>query len=191
MRFVSFFLLLLLMSAPAAHAFCERAWVARNMIFDRAGHCFGSTLGQIMFNNADCIGTSPVLSPADQEAVNQIRGTEQHVGCRINTAAGPTAEMQTAFAEYSRLIDIPAIDHLGFACWGYLGPSAQLRAGASPSAPIIGQINTGQSAVYQYWARNGWNYIDVMTGPGGTYIGSGWAQLNLGEGGSLCEQQAG
>lgn len=191
MRFVPFFLLLLLMSAPAAHAFCERAWVARNMIFDRAGHCFGSTLGQIMFNNADCIGTSPVLSPADQEAVNQIRGTEQQIGCRINTAGGPNAEMQAAFAEYSRLIDIPAIDHLGFACWGYLGPPAPLRAGASFNAPIIGQIETGQSASYQYWPRNGWNYVHVSTGPSGVGLGSGWVQLDLGPDGSLCEMQAG
>ncbi|MEM9106972.1 MAG: YARHG domain-containing protein [Pseudomonadota bacterium] len=179
---------------PAAKAadFCEEAWVLRNMIFDRLGYCFGSVTGQMMFDNADCTGKDVKLDPQQTSTVAFIREGETHVGCKINTSKPPSADMQRVYSAFSNYVDLPAPDYVGgYACWGYRGPAFELRAGASASAPLIGNAQTGQSVVTTYYSHYpGWQFYDIVTGPAGDVILSGWATgIDIGD--ANCETVAG
>lgn len=180
------------LAAPAAaQDFCTEAWVIRNMIFDRLGHCFSSAMGQALFDNSDCTMSGPTPPPALAQDVVRIREGETFVGCRINTAQAPSAAMVRRHAHFSRFIDLPVPDHLGYACWGYRGPDFRLLAGADITAPEVGIARTGQSVVSSYWGRDGgWVYGAIMTGPGGRVLTEGWfAGVDLSDGN--CDQAAG
>ncbi|MEM6390728.1 MAG: DUF4453 domain-containing protein [Pseudomonadota bacterium] len=189
MRGLIAFFLTVLPATLSAQSFCEASWVARNMIFDRAGHCFSSALGMAMFDNSNCTGSGPTLTPMDQEAVRVMRDQEARAGCRVNTAAGPTQGLIAAWQEYARLFEIPAVDELGWACWGYSGPTITLHAGTGMNTPQIGQLASGQSLVSEHWPRNGWVYVSVLTGPGGSLLASGWTAARVDD--SMCAQVAG
>jgi hypothetical protein len=193
---ITFAVLLLLMSplAPRAHAagFCTEAWVIRNMIFDRLGHCFSSVAGRMLFDNSNCTMSGPTPPPALAQDVARIRDGETFVGCRIDTSQPPSAAMRQTHARFSRFIDLPVPDHVGgYACWGYRGPAFRLLAGASMNAPEVGIAQTGQSVVTTYWGRpGGWTFGTIMTGPGGAVLTEGWfAGVDISEGN--CDLVAG
>ena len=54
MRFLTVVFLLLTPVTAVADALCDELWLTRNMVFDRAGYCFGSNLGEAIFDNSDC-----------------------------------------------------------------------------------------------------------------------------------------
>lgn len=63
-----------LFAAPVlASDTCHDLWFTRNAIIDRAGYCFGSPLGQAIFDNTGCIGKSVNLPPQDARTVALIR----------------------------------------------------------------------------------------------------------------------
>lgn len=167
-----------LAAAPAAAQvpFCTEAWVVRNMIFDRLGHCFSSRMGQMLFDNSNCTMSGPTPPPALAQDVARIREGERFVGCRIDTSQAPSAAMYQLHAQYARLIDLPVPDHVGgYACWGYRGPDFRLLAGASINAPEVGIARTGQSVVLGHWpGPNGWIYGAIVTGPSGSLLTEGW-----------------
>ncbi|QYK39880.1 MAG: DUF4453 domain-containing protein [Paracoccaceae bacterium] len=181
---------LLALPVPAgADTFCEDLWIARNTIFHRAGYCFGSALGQGLFGNAGCIGTSPQLASADAEAVDQIRLMENDAGCRVATTSAPTARMRTEAARLSRLRDIPAADHNGWACLGYTGPGLTLRSGASADSPVTGQATAGQFLFSEYLLRDGWKFVVATTGHGRPTVAEGWTRDTTAPG--ECLEEAG
>jgi hypothetical protein len=166
-----------LMATPvAAQSFCTEAWVIRNMIFDRLGHCFGSVTGQMLFDNSDCTVSGPTPPPQLAEDIARIREGEDHLGCRIDTSQPPTSEMVQLHAHFSRFIDLPAPDYIGgYACWGYRGPDFRLLSGANINAPEVGVARTGQSVVTEHWGRpGGWIYGTIVTGPAGEVLTQGW-----------------
>ncbi|MGP1356825.1 DUF4453 domain-containing protein [Roseicyclus sp.] len=195
MRIGTLALVLGLLLAPQARAtgFCTEAWVVRNMIFDRLGHCFSSVAGQALFDNSDCVMSGPTPPPGLAEDVALIREHEALLGCRIDTSRPPTPEMRAAFARYARLRDLPVPDHLGFACWGYRGPAFRLLAGASVEAPELGIAQPGQSIVVGHWTPSKsppWTYGTVLTGPGGAVIAEGWfAGVDMSD--ASCDRTAG
>lgn len=70
----------------SARASCESIWIERNRIFDRAGHCFSSTLGKEVFNNSNCRTRNPRLNQSDQAWVDEIKRGERRFGCNVNTS---------------------------------------------------------------------------------------------------------
>jgi hypothetical protein len=183
-------LLLPALPGPAqATTTCEELWVTRNMLFHRAGYCFGSALGQALFGNAGCTQTDAGAVTVDRQAVDYMRGLEQSIGCRVNTGAGPTPAMQARKAALDRLIDIPVPDELGFACWGWRGGAFALHAGASATSPVIGTAQPRQSLIFNHWRRGDWSYVEVSDGPGTAVVAEGWAQTEVGRG--MCDQEAG
>ncbi len=162
--------------AAEAADFCAEAWVLRNLIMDRLGHCFSSTAGQMLFDNSDCTISGPTPPPRLAEAVGFAREGEAHIGCRIDTSRPPSAAMREVHAHYSRFSDLPVPDYVGgYACWGYRGPDFPVRSGASDSAPVLGTARTGQSVVTTYFTNvPGWGFVDIWTEPDGDLLLSGW-----------------
>jgi hypothetical protein len=156
--------------------FCTEAWVIRNLIFDRLGHCFGSVAGRGLFDNADCVTTGPTPPPGQAETVAAIREGEAFVGCRIDTAQPPSPAMRHTLARFAGIIDLPVPDPVGgYACWGYRGPAFRLHAGRSTATPVTGIADTGQSVITTYLpGPGGWIYGEIATGPGGVSLTEGW-----------------
>lgn len=178
--------------AVQAADFCTEAWVLRNLIMDRLGHCFSSTAGQMLFDNSDCSVSGPTPPPRQAESVSFAREGEDHVGCRIDTSRAPTQAMREVHAQYARFSDLPVPDYLGgYACWGYRGAAFPVLSGASASAPVLGTAETGQSVVTTYFTNvPGWDFVDILTGPGGDVLVSGWI-TGVDIGSANCDQVAG
>jgi len=181
------------LAAPARAAdYCTEAWVIRNMIFDRLGHCFSSTAGQMLFDNSDCTTRNATPMGADAETVRLIRQGEEFNGCSIDTSKPPTAAMRETLARFSPFIHLPAPDEVGgYACWGYRGAPFPVLAGAHPDAPVFGTAQTGQSVVSLYMGRpGGWWFGEITTGMDGPTVLMGWFQgVDLSD--ANCDQVAG
>jgi hypothetical protein len=183
-------LLLPALPGPAqATTTCEELWVTRNMLFHRAGYCFGSALGQTMFGNAGCTQTDAGAVTVDRQAVDYMRGLEQGICYRVDTGAAPTPAMWARKAALDRMIDIPVLDEFGFAYWGWRGGAFPLHAGASASSPVIGTAQPRQSLIFGYLPRGDWSYVAISNGPGTAVVAEGWASTEVGRG--MCDQEAG
>lgn len=186
-------LLIVMALAPAApasaSAFCESAWVARNAMFHRAGHCFSGRLGQELFGNAGCAGTNPALSAADAAAVARTREIEAMAGCRIVTPRSPSAAMRAEAARLARLRDIPAPEEGGWACLGYRGPGLALRSGASADSPMTGTVGSGAFVWSEHQGRGDWTFFTASDGPNRPILVEGWTREGIRPG--ECDQEAG
>ncbi len=156
--------------------YCTEAWVIRNLIFDRLGHCFGSVAGQALFDNSNCTVTGPTPPPALADAVRLIREGEAFVGCQVNADVPPSQGMWQTLSRFSGFSDIPVPDHVGgYGCFGYRGPAFELRAGTSLAAPAVGIAQPGHSIVSTYFGSlNGWVFAEVLTSPDGALVTEGW-----------------
>lgn len=174
------FLALLICLAPIAASaqnfgFCEAAWVTRNMIFDRTGYCFGSVLGQSLFDNSNCTTGTANAPPAYGQIISWVRGDEARIGCNLNTGQPAWPSIRAAFNYYNQFWTVAVPVDGGFGCWGYRGPAVTVHAGAATTTPVLGQLNPGLSYVDTHYGVNGWAFITVLTGPSGQEIVTGWA----------------
>ncbi len=168
------------LAAPvvADDIFCEQPWFTRNLIFDRAGHCFDSALGMALFDNSDCTPGQLDMPERDQAAVAMIRELEQVQACSIDTSR-TTLEHLSSF-EYLRQMDvipIPVEHESG--CIGYLGEALSLRTGPSNSAlHLDATIQTGMDILFGHLAEGDWDFVTVYsdnweTGP----LAHGWTRI--------------
>ncbi|EDZ45524.1 conserved hypothetical protein [Rhodobacterales bacterium Y4I] len=161
-----------LFAAPVlASDTCHDLWFTRNAIIDRAGYCFGSPLGQAVFDNRGCLGKSVSLSPQDERLVAQVKQMEARIGCRVNNKQ-IYLNLQDLHLRH-QLRDLPVHDEFEGACLGWLGPVMGLRAGHRPDAPLIGQINTGDYVKFSHIPVGSWTYV-TTSGPDWQVISGGW-----------------
>lgn len=149
-------------ASPAIAIDCEEAWLMRNLIFDRAGYCFGSPLGQALFDNADCTTTAPKLSPVNAAKVAEIRQFEE--GCSVDTSQ--TFLNARFIAHWMRMEDFPTPDWGESACFGWTGPVLTVRAGHDADAPVLGAIKPGDTISFGEMAEQGWEFIRYDRGVG-------------------------
>lgn len=185
--------LLLFLSASPALAndpYCERPWFIRNLIFDRAGYCFSSALGQSVFDNSDCTGTDIALSDRDSQAVAQIRELEDWLGCDMDTSV---RRLQTVseLEDLRRFAVLPVPVDGAYGCIGYLGPDLPLyTAPGATHGPVMGTIRRGSSILFEYMPEAGWDFVTAYaTGWKGPPSASGWLDMRNGE--PDCEDYAG
>lgn len=170
----------------AADEVCNELWFTRNALINQAGYCFGSPLGQALFDNSDCIGKSVQLSPKSEAAVIQIKALERKYSCKVNTAQR-TLSLQD-MVQRQQLWHFPIWDELESACIGWLSQVAPLRAGHSPEAPVIGQIEVGDTVRYGHLPQGDWSYAMVFDS-NWTFKSAGWLDFNTAD--EACEQFAG
>ncbi len=142
----------------AADSWCDELWFTRNLIFDRAGYCFGSLLGQVTFDNGDCVTKSPALSADDKRRVALITEREDWGSCKVDAG-----RMQHEFADADamrQLQTLPIRDDTESGCIGYLGAPITVRAGAFATARVIGQIERGDIINSSHIASDeGWDFV--------------------------------
>lgn len=164
-------LCLLLATSAMADDGCHDLWLARNATMDRAGYCFGSVLGQAVFDNTGCIGTSVALAPREQAIVAQIQSFESQYGCQVDTSR-PVLDADLLNFRLA-LTQQPVRDELESACLGWLGSPVPLHAGPDPSMPILGQITPGAYVSYAHLPVGNWSYVTV-SGPDWVKFSGGW-----------------
>lgn len=177
--------MLFMLSAGTAVADCASMWLTRNMVFDRAGYCFGSNLGQSIFNNAGCIGTDVSLSAADRGFVAHTREIEAVFECQINTAR--TSLDLPLLRTWLKLQDLPRQDEFASGCIGWTGARTALRSGHSGGASVIGTLRQGDVVLLSHWPVGDWNFVTVSRGEQDAEIG--WTDVKFGP--ATCRSLAG
>jgi hypothetical protein len=146
----------------AALDLCDELWFTRNLVFDRAGYCFGSPLGKAIFDNSDCIINDAVADPAAQRIVDQVLAIEADEACRINT--GRTG-LKVPFIEHRmRMVDIPVPDIYESMCIGWRGAPLTLHTARNDKSPVTGIINTGEDILWSFYSVDGWSFITSPRG---------------------------
>jgi hypothetical protein len=168
---------------------CELPWFARNLIFDRAGYCFASPLGQATFDNSDCTGQDVTLSDRDRAAVDHILGLEEDLACAIDSSA-PGLEHQAHFDHLREADVIPAPVEHESGCIGYQGPVLPLRAAPGDQARVIGELRPGDNVGFIFLNEGIWDYV-LINDPDdmATLRDAGWAPVGLGR--IACDMYAG
>ena len=169
-----------------ADEICDDLWFTRNLIMDRAGYCFGSVLGKSVSENSDCTGKSVSLSSAETSMVGQIRGLEEELGCKVNTAQ-PVLSLEEMDVR-RRLTDLPVRAEFESACIGWLGERIQLKAGHQPDAGVVGEISPGDTIGYSHQGIGSWEYV-VVKDRDWRFKSAGWTDQTFGM--AICEQVAG
>ena len=177
---------LCLAAAPvSALEICEDWWFTRNLIFDRAGYCFGSELGKTVFGNADCTSTSPALTEAEKALVARLRQMEKDYGCQVDTSQ---TRLPVRLMSLRKAVeDLPVGTEYESGCIGWQGGAVQLRLGTRPDAPVTGTLTPGDNVLYEFEPQGDWEFVTV-TNESGKEI-AGWVILPLGE--ASCEMFAG
>lgn len=173
--------------ADAIH--CELPWFARNLIFDRAGYCFGSALGRATFDNSDCTGTEIPLSDRDRAAIDHILGLEADLSCAIDSNA-PRLEHQAHFEHLRDADVIPAPVEHESGCIGYQGSPLPLRAAPIADGRVIGELRPGDNVNFIFLDEGPWDYV-LIHNEGDTTGAQrhGWAPV--GQGSIDCDMYAG
>lgn len=160
-------LLLLACLAPApavALDYCDEIWFTRNLIFDQAGYCFGSPLGQAIFDNADCTPGAVTLAPQQQAMVDTLIAEADYWECKTDTSG---LRLNIAQPELRRRMQqMPIPTPYESACIGYRGAPIALHSGRNEAAPVTGQIATGEMIVWSFEAVEGWQFLVSPSGQG-------------------------
>lgn len=126
---------------------CEELWFARNAMMDRAGYCFGSALGQAVFDNSDCTTGTPALSTMAQAMVDQIIRNETTLSCQIDTTKSYLNPYTLSHATQRRALEIQppvpsewAAEHN---CVGYLGDPVPLQTAPDHGSDVVGTLSAG------------------------------------------------
>ena len=168
---------------------CSDLWFSRNLVFDQVGYCFSSSLGQAVFDNADCTTRSPVLDPEAQAFVAWVKKIENLEECRVDTARDwldiPLVEMRR------QLRDRVAMSPFQSACIGWRGATVALRSGHSEGDDVIGYVRFGDTIQWEYESPitpSGWAFLTAKRRDG-TTLAIGWSNAYIDP--QYCDSLAG
>jgi len=176
----------LLTASASANNGCHDLWFTRNLIMDRAGYCFGSQLGQAVFDNGDCKGKQVSLDADATQLVDRIRALEKKYGCSVNTKGKQLDVKDISIRK--RLTDLPIVDEFPKGCLGWQGPTTPLYAGQAISPAVLAEIERGDYISFKHLPVGDWTYVTVAD-PDWTIKGGGWMSATVNE--SSCKAWAG
>ena len=176
-------------SAQMVDEYCNDYWFVRNQAFDQAGYCFGSALGQALFDNSNCQPGAVTLRPENQALVARITQLEAEGGCHVDSSA--TSLPIPLIGLRLQLEDLAARDDTsGAACYGWQGPGFMLWAGHAEQGVPLSEVRAGDDLFFLYYtpeAPAGWGYLEVLRD--GVPVGLGWSNAPLDW--ALCDEAVG
>lgn len=151
---------------------CDDLWLSRNHLFDLAGQCFKSTLGQAVFDNRDCSTTAAKLSPQSAAIVANIREQERVFGCRTDTSR---SKLELDLVGLRRqLRHVPVAEEWESGCIFYQGPAVALLAEARRTAAPIGTLGIGHNVLFSHSSPYAdWQFVTTSL-EDGTPVSLGW-----------------
>lgn len=176
MRFLV--LLVLLLPAPArALEICDELWFTRNLVYDRAGYCFGSALGKAVFETAECEPVTVELADADVEIVDRILKMEAEFECEVDIRQDFLAVPQLTLRK--TVTDVPFPMDQEKTCVGWKGERLPLLTARSDDAEVAGAARPGDKLLSQFEPVDGWAFVEVYQND--TPAGAGWSKAEIGE----------
>ena len=172
---------------------CEELWFIRNQLFNNAGQCFKSPLGQTMFDNAECTTDNASLGSFHAEYVAHIRAEERVLKCAVDTSATvPLAIVNLA----DRLNAYPFFDGESgpSGCIGWTGDAFTLHTEPHADAPIVAKVLPGSNlaSYLPSFSRPGaWWYYSLSDDSGLATEGWGAVEVFPLQGTWPCESNAG
>lgn len=146
---------------------CDTLWFTRNLVFDRAGYCFASPLGQAYFS-AECTEGSPELDARDAALVARLRAVEAEWDCDVDTSRTELSPFDTQVMMFME--DLPVPTGYESACLGWKGEMLMLRAAPSDAAQPTGFVRPGDDLIAEHQDLEGWSFYSMT--PQGQ--GLGW-----------------
>lgn len=179
-------LVLSLVAGPVSAEICDELWYARNQIFDRAGYCFGSNLGQAVFDNIDCTTKSPALSAEAGESIALIKEIEEEFACKVDTKRTLIEVSLPYVLPFVTDTPIPhGYDGLG--CLGWVGDPVTLFAAIGNQGEVLGSIEPGDTVNQKHISVGAWNFVTVSRD--GEDLAGGWTDVEFTE--AVCSGLAG
>ncbi len=177
---------LALASGPAsALEICDDLWFTRNLLFHRAGYCFGSALGRAVFGNEGCVPGPVELYPADVPLFRMVKAREAEWACKVDTSRTVLAvpDLETRKAQ----IDPPLATGYESGCIGWKGERLPLYTARHLDSPVVGAAHEGDTLLFQFEDVDGWTFVEVSQS--GVPVGMGWARFQMTE--TSCDAFAG
>jgi len=179
-------LLCLIVPAPvAALEICDDLWFTRNLVFHRAGHCFGSVLGKAVFGDEGCNKDGGAPDKDALALIERVRGLEAEFNCDVDTTQDFLAV--PVFEQRKDLIDLPFPSEIESACVGWKGGRLALRKAHKDGAELLGAVRDGDTLLFQYQDVGDWMFVEVQQN--GIPAGMGWAKPEISK--ENCEMVAG
>ncbi len=174
-------------------ASCESLWVERNQIYNAAGNCFTTALGQAVFDNGDC-GVGPVaLGEAALNRISRIEQQEARLGCNIDTGRdrisvfgrygvlsfGRGGQVLGRWPQALQQLDVfPTKTARERSCTvGGLtkaGEALAIRSGPDVRYPQIGQVENGDRITSSSACMGRWCFADTVQSQGRSLRLNGW-----------------
>jgi len=170
-----FFAAVLASSPVAALEICDDLWFTRNLVFDRAGYCFGSELGKAVFGNEGCVKGPLELDDASVKLVARLRGLEKDWNCKVDTSQSFLAVH--AIEQRKALVDLPMPTGGESGCLGWLGERIVLRAERKDTGAVVGAVRIADTLLFQFEDVDGWSFVEVLQND--IPAGQGWAKLEI------------
>lgn len=168
-----------------ADEICDDLWFTRNLVFDRAGYCFGSALGQAVFDNEGCTTQTPEIGSDGQRLIAAAIAREAEFDCDLDTSR---TELDAERMDLRREItELPLRSDGESACIGWTGSAAALRAARDDIAPLTGMIAAGDTLQFRFDDVDGWSFVEIDRADGTG--GAGWTREEVGE--DTCTALAG
>ncbi len=150
--------------AQAQH-YCHDLWFSRNAMWNDAGYCFSSPLGQAVFDNSDCTTEAPVLPELNARIAARILTVEKEFGCAVDSSA-PSLEGEQVFSlEHRWAVRSQPIlgrsEETEWACYGFQQPRLPVRTSPQADAEILGWLETGEAFWTNHADWNGWDFVTV------------------------------
>lgn len=152
-------------TASAVHADdydCADLWFSRNAMWNDAGYCFSSPLGQAVFDNMDCTTDTPQLSELNQEFVDGIIEAERELACDVDTSATDFdfERFEHRWAVVTQPVTGPS-EFTQWSCHGFVLPKMPVRASPLSSAKLIGWVHTGDGFYVVHEGYGDWAFVFV------------------------------
>lgn len=152
--------------AGNVQASCGDAWYLRNLAFDRAGYCFGSALGEALFDNSDCTTHSPTLSDWDKSVVSAAKRYEQDMGCSVDTTQASIGA--TLIGKLDLVDRLPVLASYDSMCLGFNGPDLPMRSDLGIATSFsTGDVAAGDTVRFRFEGADGFEFVE-------TEFGAGW-----------------
>ena len=153
----------------AAEEICDALWFTRNLVFDRAGYCFSSPLGQAYFS-PECTTTEPELDPDAAAVVAMVVELEAQWECSVDTRRAELSPFDTQVLTF--IEDLPVPTGFESSCFGWKGGMLMLRAARRDDAQPTGFVRPGDDLLATYADIDGWSFYSMT--PQGQ--GLGWVR---------------
>lgn len=177
---------LVVLPAPLqALEYCDELWFTRNLMFHKAGYCFGSALGKEIFGNESCAPGRVTLSEGALAIVDRVRAAEANEGCQVDTTR---SALDISMLNWRKLMVDPPIPSLfESSCIGWTAEPIELFSARDASSEPTGVAEEGDTLLFQFEDEGGWSFVEVLAG--GEVASVGWTDVVWSE--ATCTAVAG